>query len=165
WQRRGDVLSLGDKQLDYALVLCVEDLIVDELCPPPCPCRIDHLDEWDGTLPIGPEGNAPSFVSAREVPLAPRSTGEQTGTLCQQPSGFGSTDDLRAPNALLGCECRSGDRPRRFTKEYAQPGSGSGEIGLPPRCVGRGAVAFQLRASRVGFGSDTSLSGSAVVRD
>src|SRR2546430_13377458 len=104
WQRRGNVLSLGDKQLDYALVLCVEDLIVDELRLPPCACRIDDLDEWDGTLPIGTQGDAPSFVGAREVALAPCGTGEHTSAFCQQPSGFGGTDDLRAPNALLGCE-------------------------------------------------------------
>ena len=104
WQRGGDVHSLGDKQLDYALVLRVKDLVIDELCLAPGARRIDHLDERDGTLPIGTEGDAPSFVSACEVPLAPCRTGEDTSTFCQQPSGFRSTDDLRPTNALLGCE-------------------------------------------------------------
>src|SRR5213592_99753 len=104
WQRRGDVLSLGDKQLDYALVLCVEDLIVDELCLPPCARRIDHLDEWDGTLPIGPEGNAPSLVSACEVTLAPGRTGQYSSAFCQEPRGLGGTNDLRPTDALLGRE-------------------------------------------------------------
>src|SRR6266566_2701859 len=104
WQRRGDVHSLCDKQLDHALVLGVKDLVVDELCLPPGARRIDDLDEWDGTLPIGAEGDAPSFVSACEVPLAPRRTGEHTSAVCQQPSGLGSTDDLRPTDALLGCE-------------------------------------------------------------
>src|SRR6266480_4209105 len=256
WQRRGDVLSLGDKQLDYALVLCVEDLIVDELCLPPCARRIDDLDEWDGTLPIGPEGNAPSFVSACEVALAPGRTGEHASAFCQEPRGLGGTNDLGSTDALLGCEvergrfafCRGacdcapvlieegerhadsrdqrsrsggafradgesklpykvgafgrhsracgrdplarganvrprpasqrhggkrkwsierhyGERPRLFTKEYAQLGSGSGEIGLLHGCVGLGAVAFELRANQVGFGCDTFLYATAVVRD
>src|SRR6266571_1485924 len=104
WQRGSDVDSLGDKQLDDALVLGVEDLIVDELCLPPCACRVDHLDEWYRTLPIGTKGNAPSFVSACEVPFAPGMAGQYASAFSQEPSGFGSTNDLRAPNALLGCE-------------------------------------------------------------
>src|SRR2546427_5769867 len=82
-QRGRDVYSLGDEQLDYALVLGVEDLIVDELRLPPCARRIDHLDEWDSTLAIGTKRDAPSFVSAREVALAPCSTGEHTRAICQ----------------------------------------------------------------------------------
>src|SRR2546421_2734718 len=104
WQRRCDVHSLRDKQLDHALVLGIKDLVVDELRLPPGARRIDDLDEWDGTLPIRAEGDAPSFVGAGEVALARRSTGEHTRAVCQQPSGFGSTDDLRSTDALLGCE-------------------------------------------------------------
>src|SRR6267378_6799641 len=88
WQRRGDVHSLCDKQLDDALVLGVKDLVVNELCFPPGARRIDHLDEWDGTLPIGAEGDAPSFVGAREVALGPGGTGEHTRAVCQEPRGF-----------------------------------------------------------------------------
>src|SRR6266513_4330939 len=98
----GDVESLGDKQLDYAFVLGVEDLVIDELCFAPGARRVDHLDEWDGTLPIGTKGDAPSLVGAREVALALCSTGEHTRAICQEPRGFGSPLDLCATNALLG---------------------------------------------------------------
>src|SRR5216110_2462061 len=84
WQRRGDVHSLCDKQLDHALVLGVEDLIVDELCLSPGARRIDHLDEWDGTLSIGTEGDAPSFVGACEVALARCRAGEHTRAIGQE---------------------------------------------------------------------------------
>src|SRR5213080_3090619 len=108
WQCRSDVHSLGDEQLDHAFVLGVEDLVIDELRFPPGARRIDHLDEWDGTLPIGTEGNAPSFVGAREVALAPCSTGEHTRAICQEPRGFGGPHDLCATNALLGRNLESG---------------------------------------------------------
>src|SRR5260370_6703196 len=85
-------------------MLGVENLIVDELCISAGARRIEHMDEWDGTLAIGTKRDTPSFVSACEIALAPGSTGEHTSTFCQQPSGFGSTDDLRASNAVLGCE-------------------------------------------------------------
>src|SRR5438034_945806 len=256
WQRRGDIHSLGDDQLDYALVLGVEDLVIDELCFPPGARRIDHLDEWDGTLSIGTKRDAPSFVGACEVTLAPGRTGQDASALCQESRRFGGTNDLRPTNALLGreverggfafrrgagdcapvlieegerhadsrdqrsrsggafradgesklpdkvgafgghsrarsgdsfagganvrprpasqrhvgkckwsIECHYGERPRLFSKEYAQLGSGSGEIGLLHGCVGLGAVAFQLRANQVGFGCDTFLYATAVVRD
>src|SRR5437773_8775540 len=108
WERRRDVHSLGDKQLDYALVLSVKDLMVDELCLPPCARRIDHLDKWDGTLPIGPEGDAPSFVSACEVTLAPGRTGQYSSAFCQEPRGLGGANDLRSADAFLGCEVERG---------------------------------------------------------
>src|SRR6267378_6196489 len=104
WQRRGDVHSLCDKLLDHTLVLGVKDLVVDELCFPPGARRIDDLDEWDGTLPIGTERDAPSFVSACEVALPPGSTGEYMSAFCQEPSRFGGTHDLRTTNALPGRE-------------------------------------------------------------
>src|SRR5206468_11115935 len=103
-QRGRDVDSLGDKQLDYAFVLGVEDLVIDELCFAPGARRIDDLDEWDGTLPIGTEGNAPSLVSACEVTLAPGRTGQYSSAFCQEPRGLGGTNNLRPTNALLGCE-------------------------------------------------------------
>src|SRR6266480_3693258 len=226
WQRRGDVLSLGDKQMDYALVLCVEDLIVDELCLPPCARRIDHLDKWDGTLPIGPEGDAPSFVSACEVTLAPGRTGQYSSAFCQEPRGLGGANDLRSADAFLGCEVERGrfalrcsacdcapvlieegerhadsrDQRSRSGGAFRADGesklpykvgtfgrhsracgrdplargvnvrprrarSGSGEIGLLHGGVGLGAVAFELRANQVGFGCDTFLYATAVVRD
>src|SRR6266480_3787729 len=108
WERRRDVHSLGDKQLDYALMLSVKDLMVDELCLPPSARRIDHLDERDRTLPIGPEGNAPSFVSACEVTLAPGRTGQYSSAFCQEPRGLGGTNDLRPTDALLGRELEGG---------------------------------------------------------
>src|SRR2546430_14336088 len=108
WQPRGDVHSLGDKQLDYALMLSVKDLMVDELCLPPSARRIDHLDERDRTLPIGAEGNAPSFVSACEVTLAPGRTGQYASAFCQEPRGLGGANDLRSADAFLGCEVERG---------------------------------------------------------
>src|SRR6266550_2654708 len=104
----GDVDSLGDKQLDHALVLSVKDLVINQLCFPPGARRVDHLDEWDGTLPVGTEGNAPSLVGAREVALAPCSTGEHTRAICQEPRGFGGPHDLCATHALLGRKLESG---------------------------------------------------------
>src|SRR5438093_8899197 len=103
-QRGRYVDSLGDKQLDYAFVLGVEDLVIDELCFAPGARRIDDLDEWDGTLPLGTEGNAPSLVSACEVTLAPGRTGQYSSAFCQEPRGLGGTNNLRPTNALLGCE-------------------------------------------------------------
>ena len=108
WQRRGDVHSLCDKQLGHALVLGVENLMVDELRLPPGARRVDHLNEWDGTFSVGTERDAPSFVGACEVALAPGVTGEDTSAFCQEPGGFGSTNDLRAPNALLRGELERG---------------------------------------------------------
>src|SRR6266480_4434928 len=107
-QRGRDVHSLGDKQLDYALMLSVKDLIVDKLRLPPGARRVDHLDEWDGTLPIGTEGNAPSLVSACEVTLAPARTGQCSSAFCQEPRGVGGTNDLRPTDALLGRELEGG---------------------------------------------------------
>src|SRR6266550_3596321 len=104
WQCRSDVHSLCDEQVDHALVLGVKDLVIDERCFPPGARRIDHLDEWDGTLPIGTEGNAPSFVGACEIPSTPGRIGQYTSALCQESRGFGGTNDLRASNALLGYE-------------------------------------------------------------
>src|SRR2546426_526769 len=133
-QRRGDVDSLGDKQLDYALVLGVKDLIVDELCLPPGARRVDHLDKWDGTLPIGTKGNAPSFVGAREVSLAPGSTGEHTRAICQEPRGFGGTNDLRSTNAFLGRELEHGRFAfRRGTGDCAPVLIEEGERHADPR--------------------------------
>src|SRR2546430_12870674 len=100
WQRRCDVHSLRDKQLDHALVLGVKDLVVDELCLSPGARRIDDLDEWDGTLLIGTECDAPSFVGACEVALALGRTGQYASAFCQKSRGFGGTNDLRASNAL-----------------------------------------------------------------
>src|SRR6267378_4157781 len=108
WQRGGDVHSLCDKQLDHTLVLGVKDLVVDELCLAPCARRIDDLDEWDGTLPIGTERDAPSFVSACEVALPPGSTGKYMSAFCQEPSRYGGTHDLSSPDALLGHELERG---------------------------------------------------------
>src|SRR6266480_2556434 len=104
----GDVDSLGDKQLDYAFVLGVEDLVIDELCFAPGARRVDHLDEWDGTLPIGTKGDAPSLVSACEVTLAPGRTGQYASAFCQEPRGLGGTNDLRPTDALLGRELEGG---------------------------------------------------------
>src|SRR5438270_12933698 len=108
WQRRSDVHSLGDEELYHALVLGIKDLVVDELRLPPGARRIDDLDEWDGTLPIRTQGDAPSFVGAGEVALVPGRTGQYASALCQESRRFGGTNDLSAPHAFLGCEveCR-----------------------------------------------------------
>ncbi len=93
-------------------MLSVKDLIVDKLRLPPGARRVDHLDEWDGTLPIGTQGDAPSFVGAREVALALCSTGEHTRAICQEPRGFGGPLDLCATNALLGRKLERAIAPR-----------------------------------------------------
>src|SRR5207249_2705837 len=111
WQCRGDVDSHGDKQLDDTLVLSVEDLIIGEPRFAPRPRCVDDLNEWDGTFAVGTKGDAPSFVGACEISLAPACIGEHTSAFRQQPGGFAAADDFCAADALLSGELE----PRRVS--------------------------------------------------
>jgi len=117
WQCGGDVDSLGDKQLDDTLVLGVEHLVEGDSCLAPRPRRVDHLNEWDGTFAIGTKGDAPSFVGACEISLAPACIGEHTGAFRQQPGGFGAADDFCAADPLLSGELE----PRRVSFRGGAP--------------------------------------------
>src|SRR5205814_3362106 len=63
------VIALSDKELQYALVLCVEDAVECESRVAPRPRRIEYLDQRNGALAIGAKRNAPGFIGAGEVPV------------------------------------------------------------------------------------------------